>query len=390
MKLTNIATKQINIIQDIIVETTGFQRNPKLFSYHLLKSINNIISENVLSGLLTSGLSNFQQYLTPGVSPEHKDMLDIIAPQRGGLAALNNLVEVAKTYDNSIFKQPKWFQKLFNIMGVENDTEFKRFIINNAKAIQASAGSQSGSSSQGNSKGSQQRSQTAKSAGSSENAEEGQIEVHPAIRQLIDIENTLKGMVLRKIPDKEASAKILQLAQTLYNSYHQASPQAQAVEECLNRIASQALRLPIVIDKSHIIIPEAIISSTNCNIISEFNWKSLSDRISKGVSTGMGAASSALGAIANPEVAAAQAQQKSAKFDNQRYAKVIINLALDKLRDRYIRISSVYGLNPQQISELIKKIKEAKYSGKDNNPEIAAYKQKLYMIRKAALIKAGT
>lgn len=356
MKLSQLVTDDNKIVKTVFKETTGMYSDYPSLSYHLLKSISEHINED--STFVDYGISKLRGMLTPNISSKYSDMLVYMAPQGNGIKGLNSLINSAKEYNESIFKNKQWFDQLFKALGIDNDPQLKPYAVANIKRIYKS--SQSDGSYSRSEKDSLPGSYSKRNDGApvgdtqSSSGEGKPSEIHPSAKQMIAIERLMRAMVTKQITDQEGSAKLLQLAQALYNSYNQAE-----VKESLDLLASVLLDNREIASKSHIIIPDAIHKSSNLKIIKEADWQAIRDKLSKG-----------LGALANPEVVKSKFSGKTIQANNERISKSIISMILEKMYERYIKVLGVLKVTPELATNILNKMKRNKFKNEEQKRKV--------------------
>jgi hypothetical protein len=109
MKLRQVATGQPDTaVSYLFVETV-------LHSGVLTEA-----SQSRLGALLAAGLSKLQNFLTPDAATDLESLLFFIAPDGGGLTRVKELITQAKNIDGILVENNDWWNDLFNACGVKD------------------------------------------------------------------------------------------------------------------------------------------------------------------------------------------------------------------------------------------------------------------------------
>jgi hypothetical protein len=340
-----------NVVSFSIVESINIRSKTEYHSYpyYLIESVlrHNIISEGNLTDLLAAGLAGLQSSLTPGVSGDREIMLAVMAPNKGGTQALIKHIQASGSIKGSVANDSNWMNGLFNILNI-TDENMKKEIL---EELQSDIAHEAGTS------------KPSVGSGSS----------HPAADHISKINEIMKAILNNTVSPKDGSSAILKNAQEMYNAFN-GTEDALATESFLAYAAYKLIEEDSVRNKLHIILPESIIAygaayGVNVRILSEANWgqtaqnvgsylKNLPGKIWRG---GKKLARGAMNMLTNPGYAGRQINKARTSSDNIRIAKYAVQIAIDKMEERYLQVLKSANLNPDQLvqeyKELVKLVK---------------------------------
>lgn len=293
---------------------------PRVPSYIFIESIVNsgVLSEaekSMLATLLQAGLARLKAAMTPRSSADLNVLLHFMAPDGGGSRAVNELLDSAKRVRGSLLQQDDWWDNLFGTLNID-DEHIQRDI----------------------------KSQVAEEFGSVQPQTKPQPnrpkspELEMELNKGEQYKDELKGIINKSRTGRDvARSKISDLQSRL--------------DALMRQTQSESIFKPI-----------AELLSEFKSVRYQLNEQGESDIFRK------------LGTyLANPKYAERKMQSVTSREDNQRAAKLALQISIDHLRDKFAATLEDAGLTPSDIIKTYQRRQSLIAGGLQTPEETAEY-----------------
>ena len=369
----------------------------------------NEAGEGRFEALLQAGVAKLNAALTPGNASDLDSLLAFMAPSAGGSSAVNSLIQQAAKYQGNIVDNQDWWNKLFNVFGVQDDT-IKSNIQNQVKQDIGLP-----TQTQQNQISDPLDDRSAMLTFAYEAMDSSGLEVKDTIEAPSEAEAQMmireKGFYVTKIQEKDRKKKETKKTVPQADLLQQLKAERDSVTNYQSDIASQiaanrkqregnraelaSLRQRIDQMRSQAGLPEAICNNIALQLLNEqriqnlnivcghmfrkiankaygrhiviptLNEAGLGDRL-------RGAFNNARNAIANPEYTKRKLAGTKGVADNNHAAKLAVQALTDHLRAAFESKLQENGSTPDQVNKQLETWRKlnAAYSRGNNSPEL--------------------
>lgn len=356
---------------NLLSEAIKGTNSPPL-SYLFIESVSatNVLDEageSRLGALLKAGMAKLNAALTPGNAEDLDTLLTFQAPDGGGSKAVNDLVSQASKVEGDITQNQEWWNNLFNVFNVSDDT-VKGNIINQVQQDvntgtapptggpqQQAAGDPLDDQAQDPMAGTRQAAQGEQGAQATAGA--GGFPGGVSLDQLRgerDAEQSYQNDIAAQLAAirkqrEENRAEIGHLRNRLDQARAEAGVGKPAAESVCNDIAlallnEHAIQRHLNAVCSHMFHRMAANANRRDIRIPMLNEAGLGDRL-------RGAFNSARNFIANPEYAKRKLRGATGSANNQHAAKLAVQALTDHIRTAFEAKLQEAGMTPDQIRE---------------------------------------
>ena len=347
-------------------------------SYLFIESVIaiNILDEGSLGDTFTAGLAKLKSALTPGSSEDLDMLLQFMAPRGGGAKAVNNLVQIAGREHGSILDNSNWWQELYNVFGVTDQT-IQTNVLNQVKQEIAKPASVLNQPTEPAPPAPAAPAEPAPAAPAEPPAPAAPIFDQPqpgqpnsdllnTLRQERDSEQAYQGDIAQQLTAIRKQRGITQkeighLRNRLERALQSGEPAAESVstEIALVLMNETAVIRNITTINHHMIRQISIRCQCNAPILSEAG---LMNRL-------RGAVKGAGNVLANPQSTRQRLRTTAATANNTRAAKLAVQLFSDQLRSTFEMSLQQAEITPDQIAqklEIWNKLKQLEAKSRGN------------------------
>lgn len=385
MKLTNINnTVDRSYAYRVLLgehhDIVNLHNNPSVsFQRIFLESVvySDVLTEqemDVLGTILQTGLSAIRNMITPGSSKDLEALLVFMAPDGGGVRAVNKLIDDAKTSPD-LHSDEKWWNSLFKITGIDDWQSQKQIQYQVAQEFGKGIGtglSLPGYAPRAKSEKDEVRSELDELFGDGEEkAKKPSRKKKDSLKDLLDKEESssrdyqdnLRALLRRSGKARDDANKKMQNLHARLD----ALLQKKANESVLTSI-NQTLLETRSVQENIQFITNLVLKRTNQLHNTQFGVIAESDILDR-IRT----------ALANPSYATGTVKNITDRHDNTRAAKLAVRLATEHLRKKFATRLHSIGMLPDDIIRTYQNWHKLRTSGGDPNI-IASLEKKLHQV----------